>query len=75
MKTVTFWGGPKDGEIVRQNTQILNELFCVSNESLLLEAEEFNEIKDFPNRSQKYFKYILDYVDDSTAKYKCIGIE
>lgn len=75
MKTVTFWGGPKDGEIIQQNTKVLNELFCVSNESLLLGGKEFDEIRDFPNRSQRYFKYILDYVDETTAKYKCIGIE
>lgn len=75
MITVTFWGGPKDGEVIRQNTKVPKEIFCATNESALMEAEQFDKIRNFPNRSQEYFKYILEYIDDSVAKYTCVGIE
>lgn len=74
MYLMEFWGGPKDGGTIQQSTKISREVFCASNESTIMDLDEFNEIRNFPNRSQKYFRYILESSKDNIVKYKYCGI-
>lgn len=75
MYSLEFFGGPRDGEICYQNIVPAKYLFCASNESILMNANEFRSMDDkYHDVRQSYFKYELKISNNSYHKYEFVGI-
>jgi hypothetical protein len=58
---VEFIGGPKDGEIVFCREKPSDQFICMDIQQTPIDAMHFfNQIKDYPGRSQLYHVYELE---------------
>ena len=70
-----FYGGPKDGEVCYQNITPAKQLFCASNETPLLNPNEFRSMDDkYHDVRQTYFRYDLKVSNQLYHRYEYAGL-
>ena len=71
---IVFWGGPKDGHVERQTFMPSDQIFCVDQNSPLLDIQAVrSEMRENPVRTQ-YCIYTLQKITKRKYKYTFSGL-
>jgi hypothetical protein len=74
MVKVSFWGGPKDGELVHQNSIPKDTAFWF-DQKLEVDEDEFNsKLRNDPRRTIQYHMYELEQIEHDKYRYVFKGL-
>ncbi len=75
MIEIVYFGGPKDGAVMRDETVPPAEVYCMDGDGPDIESEMFETtLKNHPSRTLKYHRYALNRVSKNFYRYEFCGL-